>query len=193
MHSAASVLLFFAIGGFAQDYVPHLSGEVSRGQEYRKEIGSGLLFLLTATGSGWKIGIVPKAACSENGDWAYVVNPPYRTYSSLYLDTEHGVSAKKAVDFNPREYSFVTTCEDYKRESHRLKIVLWPSTYSKKEADEALAKLGTSPLGKARLTVLKSRVSPAEPGIEGKNYDRIDWLKFRLDITPSVLRGRKSR
>jgi hypothetical protein len=49
------------MGGFAQDYVPHLSGEVTRGQDYRREIGSGVLFLLTATGSGWKIGIIPKA------------------------------------------------------------------------------------------------------------------------------------
>jgi hypothetical protein len=181
------------MGGFAQDYVPQLSGEVALGQDYRREIGSGLLFLLTATGSGWKIGIVPKAPCSESGDWTYVVNPPYRFYSSLYLDTEYGVTAKKAVDFNPREFSFVTTCEDYKRESHRLNIVLWPYIYSQKEADDALAKLGTSPLGKAKLTILKSKVSPAQPGIEGKDYDRIGWLKFRLDITPPVVGGGKSR
>jgi hypothetical protein len=129
----------------------------------------------------------------EHEDWAYVVNVPYRSYSSLYLGTEYGVTAKKAVEFNPREFSFVTTCEDYKRESHRLNIVLWPYIYSQKEADDALAKLGTSPLGKARLTILKSKVSPAEPGIEGKDYDRIDWLTFRLDITPPVRRGRKSR
>jgi hypothetical protein len=40
---------------------------------------------------------------------------------------------------------------------------------------------------------LKSKVSLAELGIEGKDYDRIDWLKFRLDITPPVVRWGKSR
>ena len=186
MTPRALILLAAAMCGSAQDYVPHLSGEVSLGQDYRREIGSGLLFLLTANGSGWKIGIVPKARCMEDEDWAYVVNVPYRSYSALYLDTEYGVSAKKAVDFNPREFWFVTTCEDYKLESHRLNIVLWPYVYPQKEADDALAKLGTSPLGKARLTILKSKVSPAQPGIEGKDYDRIDWLKFKLDITAPV-------
>jgi hypothetical protein len=112
-----------------------------------------------------------------------VVNAPYRSYNSLHLDTEYGVTAKGALDFNPREFSFVTTCADYKRESHRLNIVLWPYTYSQKVADEALAKLDTSPLGKARLTILKSKISLAEPDVEGKNYDKIDWIKFRLDIT----------
>ena len=192
-HACTFLLLVAAMCVSAQDYAPRLSGEVALGHDYRREIGSGLLFLLTATGSGWKIGIVPKAPCGDSGDWAYVVNAPYRSYSSLFLDTEYRVTAKNAVEFNPREFSFVTTCEDYQRESHRLNIVLWPYTYPQKAVDDALAKLGTSPLGKARLTILKSKVSPAEPGIEGKNYDRIDWLKFRVNIMPLVRGGRKSR
>jgi len=92
----------------------------------------------------------------------------------------------------PREFSFVTTCEDYQRESHRLGIVLWPYNYSRQEADDALAKLGTSPLGKAKLTILESKVSRAGQDIEGKNYGKIDWLRFRLDITSPVHRGPQS-
>jgi hypothetical protein len=189
--NAVVFCLLVVAGGSAQDFVPHVSGEVALGHDYGREIGSGLLFLLTATGSGWKIGIVPKAPCSEDGDWASVVNAPYRSYNSLHLDTEYGVTAKEAVDFNPREFSFVTTCADYKRESHGLNIVLWSYAYPQKVADEALIKLGTSPLGKARLTILKSKISLAERNIEGKNYDKIDWIKFRLDITAPAARARK--
>lgn len=85
----------------------------------------------------------------------------------------------------------MVTCEDYKREAHRLEIVLWPYNYSRQDADEALAKLGTSPLGKARLTIVKSKVSRAEQDIEGKNYGKIDWLRFRLDIVSPPHRGGK--
>ena len=178
MRSAAAVLLFFAIRGFAQDHVPHLAGEVSRGQEYRREIGSGLLFLLKPASTGWMISIVPKSPCIENGDWASVVNAPYRNYNSLYLDAGYGVTAKEAVEISPREFSFVVTCDDYKQESHQLDIVLWPYNYSQREADDALAKLGSSPLGKGRLTILNSKVFRADQNIEGKNCGKIDLLKF---------------
>ncbi|MGI8744734.1 MAG: hypothetical protein ACR2NN_19610 [Bryobacteraceae bacterium] len=191
-HTAACILFVVAIAGFAQDYVPRVSGEISRGQEFKSDIGSGLLFLLKPTNTGWMVAVVPKVRCIENEDWASVVNPPYRNYNALYLDTAYGVTAEEAVSISPREFSFVTTCEAYKSESHRLEIVLWPYNYSKKEADEAMAKLGPSPLGKARLAIVKSKVSRAEHAIEGKNYGKIDWLEFRLDINPSVLRGRKS-
>ena len=150
-----------------------------------------MLFLLKPTDTGWMIGIVPKAQCVQDEDWASVVNAPYRGYNSLYLDTGYGVTAKEAVDINPREFSFVVTCEDYKRERHWLEIVLWPYNYPRQEEDEALAKLGTSPLGKARLTIVKSKVSRAEQDIEGKNYGRIDWLKFTLDIISPLHEGRK--
>jgi len=193
MYSAAKVLLFLSISGTAQDYVPHLVGEVSRGQEYRKEIGSGLLFLLKPTESGWMISVVPKSPCTENGDWASVVNAPYRNYNSLHLDTGYGVTAKEAVGISPREFSFVVTCDDYKRESRRLDIVLWPYRYSQREQDDALAKLGSSPLGKGSLTILNSKTSPADQNIEGKNYGKIDALRFRLDITSPVARERQRR
>lgn len=85
MRAATCLLLSFVAAGLAQTFVPHLTGEVSRGQEYRKEIGSGLLFLLKPTDSGWMIDIVPKVPCSEEADFARVVNAPYRNYNSLFV------------------------------------------------------------------------------------------------------------
>lgn len=193
MRAGISALLLFAIGGFAQNFVPHLTGEVSRGQEYQQEIGSGLVFLLEPNDTGWMIRIRPKDPCTENGDWASVVNAPYRNYSSLFVDASYGITAQEAVvQMNPRKFSFVVSCDDYQTESRRLNIVLWPYTYSRQEVDEATAKLGTSPLGKAKFTILDSRVSPAEKDIEGKNFGKIDWLRFKLDISPPAVRGHKT-
>jgi len=188
----ASALFLVAMGGFAQDYAPHLTGEVFRGQEYRKEIGSGLFFLLKPTDTGWMINIVPKSHCGENDDWAHVVNAPYRNYNALFVDASYGITAAEAVGYGPRRFSFVVTCEDFKRERHRLEIVLWPYNYSQPEVDEASAKLGTSPLGKATFSILDSKISRAKENIEGKNYGKIDWLRFRLDIASPAARGRPS-
>ncbi len=178
----------------AHDEVTHFSGDVSRGQVYKREIGSGLLFVLSPTDTGWMIRIVPQTSCADSDDWARVVNSPYRNYNSLFVDASYGITARQAVkDMNPREFSFVLTCADYKSEGHRLDVVLWPYTYSKKEADAALANLGSSPLGKAIFTILNSKTSRAEQDIEGKNYGKIDWLTFRLDVTFPAQRSQKRR
>ncbi|MGA2273761.1 MAG: hypothetical protein ABSH00_09410 [Bryobacteraceae bacterium] len=191
MRAATFLLLSLAAAGFAQNFAPRLTGEVSRGQEFQREIGSGLLFQLKPTDeAGWMIRIVPKVFCSEAADFASVVNAPYRNYNSLHVDASYGISASEAVEkMGPREFRFVLTCEDYELESRRLEIVLWGYTHSQQEIDEALAKLGTSPLGRGKLTILESKVSPAEHDIQGKNYGKIDWLKFRLDITFPAARG----
>lgn len=190
MAGSAFVLLVLASCGFAQNLIRHFSGVISEGQEFRKEIGADLVFVLKPSDTGWKIGVDPKMPCAPDGDWAAVVNPPYRNYNSLNLDTEYGMSARDAVAMNPREFSFVLTCEDYRVESHMLEIVLWPYNRSKKEVDEATAKLATSRLGRAKLTILDSRVSPANHEVEGKNYGKIDWLKFNVDIDPVLPAGR---
>jgi len=143
-----------------------------------------LLFLLKPNDSGWIIGVMPKTRCVENEDWVAVVNAPYRNYNSLHLDASYGITAEEAVKMGPRKLSFVVACEDYKQESRRLKIVLWPYTHSQAETDEALALLGTSPLGKAKLTILNFKVSRTEQDIDGKNFGKIDGLKFKVELSP---------
>jgi hypothetical protein len=177
------VLLFLACPGLAQSYVSHIEGQVSRRKVYSTNIGSGLTFTLEPTGTGWMIRLAPKAGCDALGDWATVVNPPYRGYNALFVDTGYSVTASEAVKMTQREFKFVQNCDDYKRESKRLEIVLWPYNHPKAVVDDATAKLGTSRLAEARFTIVDSKVSPAEKDIEGKNYGQIDWLKFKLDIT----------
>jgi hypothetical protein len=174
----------------AQNYVTRFTAEVSRGQEFRKEIGPGMEIVLKPTDSGWTIGIVPKTKCADYDDWAGVVNAPYRNYNALHLDSSYGITAQEAVGINPREFVYVTTCDDYKQEAKRLEIVMWPYNHTQQENNDALAKLATLASGKARLTILSAKVSPAEQEIAGKNYGRIDSLKFRLDVTPPAPRRR---
>jgi hypothetical protein len=67
-----------------------------------------------------------------------VENPPYRAHRGIYIDASYGWTAEQEVSVSPREFEFVTNCVDYRAESDRLSIVLWPYTAkSDKEYEEA--------------------------------------------------------
>ena len=153
------------------------------GHEYQREFAPGLILKLTPNDSGWFIGVVPNAPCKSNDDWAAVITSPYRGYNALDLDSSYGITAKEAVAISPRKLKFLLTCDDYKRESRRLEIVLSPYSYSDEVYDDALAKLGTSRAGAITLTILQSKISPAGEEVEGRNYGKIDWLRFKVDVS----------
>src|SRR5271168_2295033 len=119
-------------------------------ESYRAEIGPGLFFSLEPIWeSGWTIRVYPKSPCAVFDDWAMVVNPPYRNHNQLWVAVAYGNTASEAVhDFNPRQFLFVLTCADYKLESRRLDIVLWPGDHPQHVGDLARKELSTSPLGK---------------------------------------------
>ena len=93
----------------------------------------------------------------------------------------YGVTAEEEVADSPREFSFVTNCADYRTESRRLRTVLWPYTATRRDYEDALAKLGTSPLGKGRLWITDSRVSHSD-GKPGEHRGSIRWMKFAVEI-----------
>ena len=185
------LLLLSAVSGAAQEHRARLSGEVSRGSEFRRDIGSGLVFALTPTAmdpgaiEGWDIKVFPKDPPKGErcDDFVWVATPPFRFNNPRYLDTSYGTKAEDAVTWSPREFQFVLNCADYKREEKWVERLLWPYNYSDEQVQEARAKLGSSPLGKGRLKILDFKISPAEKTAGGVNLGRIDWLKFELEIS----------
>ena len=154
------------------------SGAVSEGEEFRKTLNTELEFVLAR---GWSIAIVPKRPKGDCEELASVVNPPYRAHRDLYIDASYGWTAEEETSASPREFLFVTNCTDYRTESERLNIVLWPYTASPQKVDEALAKLGTSLLGKGRLWITDSRISHAGASPDEKR-GKIEWMKFSVEI-----------
>lgn len=100
---------------------------------------------------------------------------------ALYIDTSYGWSAEDEVADSPRDFRFVTNCASYRTESERLNIVLWPYTATQRKYDEALAKLGSSPLGKGRLWIAGSRISHSGD-TPNEKLGKIDWMKFTVEI-----------
>lgn len=186
-------LAFFALSGFgAGSSRPSLTftGEVSEGQTFRKSIGQGLDFVLLPSSmgggiSGWTIMVSPQVKPSdpECTDFSWVVTPPYHFQNMLYLDTSYGIAAQEAVRDSPREFSFVLNCADYETEGKRVDLAIYPSTASKQEVDDALAKLGSSPLGKGRLWIEDFKITPGHGSATAEDLGAIHWIKFKVEIT----------
>ena len=156
-------------------------GTVSEGEEFHKTLNTELEFVLQP---GWTIAIVPKRPEGNCQEFASVVNPPYRAHRRLDIDTGYGWTAEQEVSVSPREFRFVTNCADYRTEAERLDTVLWPDTATpqkQQKYDEALAKLGTSPLGTGRLWITGSKVTHSGDTPDNK-LGKIVWMKFTVEI-----------
>jgi hypothetical protein len=154
------------------------SGKVSAGEEFHRTLDADLEFVLER---GWWVAVVPKRPEGNCREFARVVNGPYRQHSDIEIDTGYGWRAEDEVGTSPREFRFVTNCADYRTESERLNIVLWPYTATPGEYEEASAKLGTSPLGKGRLWITGSSVSHSGDTPDEK-LGKIEWMTFSVEI-----------
>lgn len=174
----------------SQDRAITFAGEVSQGEAFWKSIGHGLDFVLTPSSaergaiSGWTMEVSPQGrpADPQCTDFVWVVTPPYRFQNARYLDTSYGTTAQDAVRASPREFNFVLSCADFKTERERLDRVLSPYMYSKKDVDEALAKLGSSPVGKGRLWIEDYRIAPGQKSAAGVDLGVIRWIGFKVEI-----------
>jgi len=155
------------------------SGEVSEGAAFRKTLNTELEFVLQP---GWSIAVVPARPESDCREFASVVNGPYRAHRDLYIDMSYGWTAEDEVSTSPREFRFVTNCADYRTESERLNMVLWPYTATKQKYEEAFDKLGTSAAGKGRLWITDSKISHSRDTPDEK-LGKIEWMKFTVEIT----------
>jgi hypothetical protein len=154
------------------------SGEVSNGQEFRHTISPELDFVLQP---GWTIAIALKKPEGDCNEFASVVNAPYRAHRDLYIDTSYGWTAEQEVYASPRSFRFVMNCADYRTESSRLNIALWGDGVTGQKYDEALAKLGTSPLGTGRLWITASHISHSNDTSDNKSGS-IQWMRFTVEI-----------
>jgi hypothetical protein len=153
------------------------SGKVSADEAFRKDLNSDLQFVLQA---GYGISVVPKRPEGDCNEFASVVNAPYRAHRDLYINMTYGWTAEDEVSASPRAFRFVTNCTDYRTEFERLNIVLWGDAVPGKY-EEALAKLGTSPLGTGRLWITDSKVSHADDTDDNK-LGKIEWMTFTVEI-----------
>jgi hypothetical protein len=157
------------------------TGEVKAGDDFRKSIGRGLYIEVVAAEDGWRIEVRPEkpALCDE---FSSVVAIPLRGRQASMIDTSYGVSAAEAVK-RPYGVDFVLDEKLCTEESTRRDILLWSYSYPKNEADEALAKFRSSPMGTADLRILNSKITPTGGEVfDGKDFGKIEWIKFEVTV-----------
>jgi hypothetical protein len=183
----SSFLMALACCGYAQTAAPpRFTGEVTRGASFRKEIGRGLALILRPRDDGWRIAVEPAGRLTPEicaDDFAGVIGVPLRGYREVDLSASYGNTAAEAVALTPREVDFVLNAEDCKREDARRNIIMWPSFSTQKGVEEAQANFSPSPAGRIVFKILDSKVSDSGTLVEGKDYGKIDWVKFEVTVT----------
>ena len=160
-------------------------GTVTRGQDFVKELPSGLTFRLeyySGDGEGWFIWVGNKAQPDENFD--QYVTPPFRGLNDLSIEGWH---FRNAANTNPRtssdpytpqatrRFQFVLNESDYQIASDTLQKVLWPYRYSKDEVEQAWQIYDQLPTASGTLTITEMKLGNLVRGeranIESMNFE----------------------
>ena len=192
MRTIANILLasmLFALCVHAKNRSIRFSGQLARGETFRKELNKDLIFALIPETSdrgaisGWTITVSPQGGNTrECKDFVWVVTPPYRGYNASYLDNSYGTTAEQAMKFSPRHFKFVLNCSDYQKEADRVDRILWSYNYAEAEVQEAQEQLGTSAHGSGRLWIRKYKISRSPRLAGGKDLGQIDSISFEVQI-----------
>src|SRR5215471_16961102 len=173
-HHSSVVLCLAAFAVFAQDKPVKFAGEVKAGQEFRKPIGKGLVFLLKGDDDGWIIEVQPE---NPQGfgcrNFSTVIATPLHGYTPNDLNVSYGVSAADAMKQSPREVAFVLDGASCKLEFERLNRLSWPQSYPAAEVEAAKNWYGTAAGGRATLRIVQSKVSPSGELVDGKDPGKI--------------------
>ena len=158
------------------------NGEVRMGQNFEKEFGNGLVFILRASKDpqtpGWTIEIRPHGESSPSEmEFSWVATPPYRFFNPRYLEVSYGYSAEEIVAMNRREFQFVLDRSSYERASDAVRTLLWPAGNTQEVLEKAEKTLQEARLCRGVLRILDSRVT----SISGTDA-LIDCLKFEVEL-----------
>jgi hypothetical protein len=146
-------------------------GRVNGGEEYTHELGGGLRMRLLPSKEnwGWMIQIQP---LDSTDDYAYPVNPPFRSGNSQWLSTGYGETVEQQLK-HEREVFFVLNRAERER--------------AMKLADDAISSSDPEAAGRflAMLPTLRSavlRIKPMsyETAEEGKT---VKWMQFSVTVT----------
>ena len=161
--------------------VVKFAGEISYGETFEREFGSGLLFRLSASQDpqtpGWTIEVRPKNETRPEVELVWVATPPYRFFNPRYLEISYGYSAREIVAMNERGFSFVRDPRDYDRAAEAVRTLLWPYTFSEEQVKRAEETLNQVPTCQGVLRIVDHRLGP-----DPQTSERIEWLKFEVEL-----------
>lgn len=146
-------------------------GRVNGSDEYASALGEGLRFRLVATGknAGWMIEVQPLDGMD---DYAYPVNPPYRSDNSQWLQAGYGDTLDSQLK-SEHEVFFVSSREEFRRAAKLLEDEF--SSTDSESAGKFLAILPTLRSAVLKLKPVKYQISNGGGGV--------NWMQFTVTVT----------
>lgn len=194
MVSARTILLYLVLAAFVGPLTGqsriHIAGTVRAGEAFRKEIGSGLVLLLTpipdsGEDSGWTIEIQP-ADGSDN--FVRCVTLPLHGPTQADLLAWQFVSPdnerlpeSKLSELKKREFQFVLNAADQKKACEEMEAEAYGTP---KTAPDGTVIIGNPaykepPLGSGSFLIKNVHLSNLGPG----KHAKLDSLSFEVEIT----------
>ncbi len=178
----------------------HITGTVRAGRVFRKEIGLGLVLVLTPIpdsggDSGWTIEIQPPDG-SDN--FVRCVTLPLHGPTEADLLTTQFVSAdnkklpeSKLSDVKKREFQFVLNAADQKKACDEMEAEAYGAPKTTPDGTVIIGNPGYKepPLGSGSLLIKTVRLSNLGPG----RHARLDSLSFEVEIALPVRENRDQR
>jgi hypothetical protein len=160
--------------------VTRFAGIVEDGQSFEHVVNGDYTFRLQSTAdselSGWTIEVrTPRLAGPEN-ELSAVATPPHRFWNPRYIETSYGWTARQAIEYGDREFSFVRF-EDYARLNEALVRLLWPNGATDAELEPARRTYDGMPRYPGRLRILDSTITPTSDGT-----GRLGRVRFDVEL-----------
>ena len=143
-------------------------GEVHEGETFRKDLNDSLEFVLRIPGGFDVISRSADPGCKLS---SWVANPPLQAHHATEIDAAYDWTAEDEVRATPRDFRFVTSCEDFQ--------ALFD--LSQQDAGKYFEKLPSLAKGQGRLWITDSKVTHARD-ISVAGHGAIEWLKFAVEI-----------
>lgn len=144
------------------------SGEIGKGQRFRKDLNADLTFMLVLPG-GFHVEIThPEESCKS---LFWVASPPFRAHRPTEIDAQYDWTAEDEVETSPREFRFATSCAAYRTLSDLLET----------DPEKYVASFKSLANGEGRLWITDSRVTHSD-GINGKEHGAVEWIRFSVEI-----------
>jgi len=145
-------------------------GRVNGGEEYTRELGGGLRVRLLPGQKkwGWVLQIQP---LDNTDDYAYPVNPPFRSGNSQWLSTGYNDTVEQQLKYE-HEIFFVLNQTEYE---HAMKLV----DDALSSTDPEVPRKFLSTLPTLRSGVLKIKPIKYETADEGRS---VNWMEFGVTI-----------
>jgi hypothetical protein len=148
-----------------------LEGRVNGGEEYSHELGGGLRIRLLPSKEnwGWMVQVQP---LESTDDYAYPVNPPFRSGNSQWLSTGYGETVEQQLKYEHEVYFVLNRAEH----EHAMKL-----------ADDAMSSSDLEAAGRflSILPTLRSavlRIKPTKYETADKG-ETVEWMQFGVTVT----------